>query len=96
MARVYASFQRILSAHDPYPGLVIDSRWDVVLANRAASALMALVQPAALFPTPNVFRILGVFMHALREAAANESDDSARRTPTLIAVVSELARRSDM
>jgi transcriptional regulator with XRE-family HTH domain len=57
MTRVYASLQRMLAAHDPYPGVVIDSRWDVVLANRAASALMALVGPAALLPVPNVFRM---------------------------------------
>jgi transcriptional regulator with XRE-family HTH domain len=57
MTRVYTSLQRMLAAHDPYPGVVIDSRWDVVLANRAASALMGLVGPAALLPVPNVFRM---------------------------------------
>ena len=30
------SLQRMLDAHDPYPGVVIDRQWNVVLANRAA------------------------------------------------------------
>ena len=107
MARVYASLQRILSAHDPYPGLVIDSRWDVVLANRAASALMALVEPAALLPTPNVFRIClhpqGLAPHTLN---LNEWATyllvqlnrlrSFRRDPLLDALADEIAAYPNM
>ncbi len=56
MASVKAALQRLLDAHDPYPGLVLDRQWNVVLANRAASALAALVPEALRSPTLNVFR----------------------------------------
>ncbi|OWY61411.1 hypothetical protein B7486_63920, partial [cyanobacterium TDX16] len=39
MAQVRSSLQRMIDAHHPYPGVVIDRRWDVVLANGAALAL---------------------------------------------------------
>ena len=38
MAMMHAAIQRLLDAHDPYPGLVIDRHWNVVLSNRAAGA----------------------------------------------------------
>src|SRR5215203_1692642 len=40
MATVRASLDRMLAAHDPFPGVVIDRCWNVVLANRAAAALV--------------------------------------------------------
>jgi transcriptional regulator with XRE-family HTH domain len=57
MRQVRASLQRLLDAHDPYPGVVIDRRWDVVLANRSASALTTGVDPALLGPPLNVYRV---------------------------------------
>src|SRR3954449_3638291 len=41
MAHVRASMQRMLDAHDPYPGAVIDRQWNVVMANRAAGMMTA-------------------------------------------------------
>src|SRR5438477_11142386 len=35
MARVRAALQRMLDGHHPYPGIVIDRVWNVVLANDA-------------------------------------------------------------
>ena len=40
-AHVRASLERLLSTHDPYPGVVLDRQWNVVLANQAASNLLA-------------------------------------------------------
>jgi transcriptional regulator with XRE-family HTH domain len=57
MRHVRASLQRMLDAHDPYPGVVIDRRWDVVLANRSASALTIGVAPELLGPPLNVYRV---------------------------------------
>ncbi len=57
MHRVRASLQRMLDAHDPYPGVVIDRQWNVVLANAAAGALTAALPPQLLAPTLNVYRI---------------------------------------
>ena len=107
MARVYASLQRMLSAHDPYPGVVIDSRWDVVHANRAATAIMALVDPAALLPTPNVFRLClhpqGLATHTvnLNEWATYLLGQlnrlrSLRHDPLLAALADEIAAYPNM
>ncbi|HZP27569.1 MAG TPA: helix-turn-helix domain-containing protein [Acidimicrobiia bacterium] len=57
MARVRTSLQRMLDSHDPYPGVVIDRLWNVVLANRAAGLLTAGLPDALLGPPPNVFRV---------------------------------------
>lgn len=56
MAHVRASVQRMLDAHDPYPGVAIDRQWNVVIANRAAQALVAQLPAALLGPPLNVYR----------------------------------------
>ncbi len=55
MAAITASLQRLLAAHDPYPGVVLDRHWNVVLANHAAGLLAALI-PAELTAPLNIFR----------------------------------------
>lgn len=57
MARARDAVQRILDAHDPYPGVVLDRRWDVVAANAGALALIDGVAPELAAPTLNVFRV---------------------------------------
>lgn len=57
MAQVRASIQRMLDAHDPYPGVVIDRQWNVVSANRSAEALTAGLPAHVLGPPLNVFRV---------------------------------------
>ncbi|MCA3220157.1 MAG: helix-turn-helix domain-containing protein [Burkholderiales bacterium] len=56
MASARAALERILAAHDPLPGLVVDRLWNVVLANQGASMLAQLLPPALREPTINVFR----------------------------------------
>lgn len=57
MARVRASLQRLLDAHDPNPGVVIDRAWNVLLANRAALAFTDGIPMDLLQPEMNVFRL---------------------------------------
>ncbi|MEO7397721.1 MAG: transcriptional regulator, partial [Ilumatobacteraceae bacterium] len=57
MAHVRASLQRVLGAHDPYPGVVLDRRWNIVLANESAARLVGAMSPHLLTPTINIFRI---------------------------------------
>lgn len=57
MVAVRASLQRMLDAHDPYPGVVIDRAWNVLLSNQASLGLLAGVPDHVLGPPANVFRI---------------------------------------
>ncbi len=49
--------QRLLDAHDPYPGIVIDRSWNIVGANAAASALTAGLPDDLRGPPANVYRL---------------------------------------
>lgn len=57
MEHVRASIQRMLDAHDPYPGVAIDRQWNVVIANRTALSLTEGVPSAVLGPPLNVYRL---------------------------------------
>lgn len=57
MATVRTSLQRMLDAHHPFPGVVVDRAWNVLLANDAALAFTAGVPDHLLEPTINVFRL---------------------------------------
>ncbi len=56
MHQVRSALDRLLRAHAPNPGLVLDRQWNVVLANRPAQALTALLPPELTQPVLNVFR----------------------------------------
>lgn len=49
--------QRMLDAHDPYPGVVVDRAWNIVMANKSAAAITAGVPDELLGPPPNVYRL---------------------------------------
>jgi len=57
MADVAAPIEGILSAHLPFPALVIDPGWDLVSANDAVYALLDGVAPRLLEPPVNVIRL---------------------------------------
>lgn len=48
---------RLLAAYEPYPALVVDLQWNLVLANRGVGLLTGLVAPALLEPPVNVLRV---------------------------------------
>ncbi|GCL63714.1 helix-turn-helix domain-containing protein [Pseudaquabacterium pictum] len=56
MRQVRSALERLLRAHEPNPGLVVDRQWNVVMVNRTATALASLLPPALLQPMFNVFR----------------------------------------
>lgn len=56
MRQVRAALERLLRAHEPNPGLVLDRQWNLVLANRPAQALAGLLPAALTQPGFNVFR----------------------------------------
>jgi len=55
--RVRASLERLLATHDPYPGVVLDRRWNIVLSNAGARSLTAGLPAHLVTPTANVFRV---------------------------------------
>jgi transcriptional regulator with XRE-family HTH domain len=57
MARVRDAIDRFLAAHEPYPALVVDRRWNIVAANRGVEFLTRDVAPELLEPPANAFRI---------------------------------------
>jgi hypothetical protein len=57
MARVLSTLRTILDRHDPYPGVVIDRAWNVLLANSAALALIDGLPEHVLEPPINIFRV---------------------------------------
>jgi transcriptional regulator with XRE-family HTH domain len=93
MAHVTQAIERLLAAHDPYPGVALDRGWNVVAANPAAQRLMALVPPELMRPRPNIFRLglhprglaahtgnfeeWGRYMVSQLEGLANEALDGA-------------------
>jgi transcriptional regulator with XRE-family HTH domain len=57
MRAARAALTRLLDAHDPYPGVVIDRQWNVMIANAAAQALLVDMPKHLLLPRVNVFRV---------------------------------------
>jgi transcriptional regulator with XRE-family HTH domain len=56
-AHVRSSLERLLRTHDPYPGVVLDRQWNVVLSNQSASRLVGGLPAELLTPRINVFRV---------------------------------------
>jgi len=56
MAPVRAALDRFLAAHEPYPAVVVDRRWNIVAANGALGLLTEGVAPALLEPPANALR----------------------------------------
>lgn len=57
MASVRSALETMLTAHEPYPAVVVDRLWNVVQGNRAMAVLMEGVPAHLLEPCPNVFRL---------------------------------------
>lgn len=56
MAPVREALERFLTAHEPYPALVLDRHWNLVLANGAIAPLLEGVAPELLEPPANALR----------------------------------------
>lgn len=48
---------KVLRAHEPYPALVFDRRWNIVMTNRAVTPFFADVAPDLLRPPINMVRL---------------------------------------
>jgi hypothetical protein len=72
MATVRRALEQLLAMHAPWPGLVLDRQWNVVMANGPASALAGLLPAHLRTPTFNVFR---ASLHPEGLAAMTENVD---------------------
>lgn len=70
LATVRAAIERVLGAHDPYPGVALDRYWNVVIANQAAASMVDLLPPALRGPPVNTFRA-GLHPDGLSRLTAN-------------------------
>jgi transcriptional regulator with XRE-family HTH domain len=57
MASVRDALGQLIRAHDPYPAVVVDRCWDVVMANSGADALLTGVAGHLLGPPLNAYRL---------------------------------------
>jgi transcriptional regulator with XRE-family HTH domain len=57
MAPVREALERFLSAHEPYPALVVDRHWNIVVANRGVAYVTRPVAAELLAPPANALRI---------------------------------------
>jgi transcriptional regulator with XRE-family HTH domain len=65
--------RRVLRAHEPYPALVFDRRWNIVMTNRAVDPFFAQVAPDLLRPPVNLVR-LGLDPRGLASMVVNLAD----------------------
>jgi transcriptional regulator with XRE-family HTH domain len=56
MQAVREAVERILAAHEPFPAILVDRRWNLIAANGAATVLVDGVAPEVLDPPCNVLR----------------------------------------
>lgn len=53
----HEAVRRVLRAHEPYPAVVLDRRWNLLATNRAVGPLFAGVAPDLLAPPVNLIRL---------------------------------------
>lgn len=65
--------RRVLRAHEPYPAVVFDRRWNIVMANRAVQPFFAQVDTDLLRPPVNLLR-LGLHPRGFARIVVNLAD----------------------
>src|SRR5437764_8799500 len=57
LAGVRRTLEQLLAGHEPFPALVVDRQWNLVLANRAVGLLLSGVPAGLVEPPVNVLRV---------------------------------------
>ena len=58
MSPVRAALDKVLAAHEPFPAVIVDRQWDLVVANRPALTILTEgVAPTLLSPPANALRV---------------------------------------
>ncbi|WP_378739128.1 helix-turn-helix domain-containing protein [Nocardia brasiliensis] len=58
LTSVRTALRTMLTAHEPYPAVVVDRLWNVVTGNAAMGVLMHGIPEHVLLPQPNVYRLV--------------------------------------
>ncbi|MEV6139286.1 helix-turn-helix transcriptional regulator [Nocardia sp. NPDC051990] len=58
LASVRSALGIMLTAHEPYPAVVVDRLWNVVTGNNAMGLFMSDIPEALMLPRPNVYRLV--------------------------------------
>ncbi|MEJ3749808.1 helix-turn-helix transcriptional regulator [Actinomycetes bacterium KLBMP 9797] len=80
--RVREALERILKAHEPYPAVALDRRWNIVLANSALAVLLDGVDRSLLRPPVNMMR-LGLHPGGLARRIRNLAEVRGHLLPRL-------------
>jgi transcriptional regulator with XRE-family HTH domain len=70
LAAVRQAVEMVLRAHEPFPAIAIDRRWNIVQSNGGAPLLAAGAAPELLTPPLNVYR-LSLHPHGMRPRVRN-------------------------
>ncbi|MCL7456063.1 helix-turn-helix transcriptional regulator [Micromonospora echinofusca] len=73
LAAVHDAVRRVLRAHEPYPAVVFDRRWNIVMTNRAVDPFFAQADPDLLRPPVNLVR-LGLHPRGFARIVVNLAD----------------------
>ncbi|MEG3632662.1 helix-turn-helix domain-containing protein [Micromonospora palythoicola] len=73
LSAVHDAISRVLRAHEPYPAVVFDRRWNIVMTNRAVDPFFAQVAPDLLRAPVNLVR-LGLNPRGLARLVVNLAD----------------------
>lgn len=76
MAPVRDALDRVLQGHDPYPAIVVNRPWELVMANSAIGVLLDGVDPELFEPPANVLRV-GLHPKGLAPRVVNFDEYSA-------------------
>jgi transcriptional regulator with XRE-family HTH domain len=57
LSAVHDAIRRVLHAHEPYPAVVFDRHWNILMTNRAVEPFFAQVDPDLLRPPVNLLRL---------------------------------------
>ncbi|MGW1740421.1 helix-turn-helix domain-containing protein [Nocardia sp. NPDC001965] len=82
MTQVRKTLERFVRAHEPYPALAVDRRWNLVLANDAVAIFLDGVDSALLRPPVNMMR-LGLHPRGFASRVANLEQVRAHLLPRL-------------
>ena len=73
LSAVRDAVRRVLCAHEPYPAVVFDRRWNIVMTNHAVQPFFAQVDPDLLRPPVNLLR-LGLHPRGFARIVVNLAD----------------------